>query len=116
MGQAPTSAALARASIPADQSLALPKRDRGRQSAAAEAGYQEQLASFCALIRQIRSSMDFAVGSRGWCYLLERHGLLKGEFDAAQKLITAPTSKPFAARSAAPMPAKLSDRSPLRSI
>lgn len=32
--------------------------------------------------------MDFAVGSRGWCYILERHGLGKGDFDAAQKLIT----------------------------
>jgi hypothetical protein len=32
--------------------------------------------------------MDFAVGSRGWCYILERHCLRKGEFDAAQKLIT----------------------------
>ena len=32
--------------------------------------------------------MDFAVGSRGWCYILEPHGLHKGDFDAAQKLIT----------------------------
>ena len=32
--------------------------------------------------------MDFAVGSRGWCYILEHHGLRKGDFDAAQKLIT----------------------------
>jgi hypothetical protein len=32
--------------------------------------------------------MDFAVGSRGWCYILEKHGLRKGEFDAAEKLIT----------------------------
>jgi hypothetical protein len=31
--------------------------------------------------------MDFAVGGRGWCYILERHGLRKGDFDAAQKLI-----------------------------
>jgi hypothetical protein len=27
--------------------------------------YRERLAAFCALILQIRSSMDFAVGSRG---------------------------------------------------
>ena len=32
--------------------------------------------------------MDFPVGSRGWCYILERHGLRKGDFDAAEKLIT----------------------------
>jgi hypothetical protein len=49
--------------------------------------YRERLAAFCALISQIRSSMDFAVSSRGWCYLLERHGLRKGDFDAAQRLI-----------------------------
>src|SRR6516165_2908482 len=33
--------------------------------------------------------MDFAVGSRGWCYILERHGLRKGDFDDAEKLISA---------------------------
>ena len=32
--------------------------------------------------------MDFAVGSRGWCYILEREGLRKGDFDIAEKLIT----------------------------
>jgi hypothetical protein len=53
----------------------------------AEAAFQEQIAAFCALIEKIRSSMDFAVGGRGWCYILERHGLRKGDFDAAQKLI-----------------------------
>jgi hypothetical protein len=31
--------------------------------------------------------MDFSVGSRGWCYILERHGLRKGDFDGAQRLI-----------------------------
>jgi hypothetical protein len=66
----------------------LPKRPRGRQSPESVAEYQEQVAEFCALIRQIKSTMDFAVGSRGWCYILERHGLRKGDFDAGQKLIT----------------------------
>jgi hypothetical protein len=32
--------------------------------------------------------MDFAVGSRGWAYILERHGLRKGDFDAAEAKIT----------------------------
>jgi hypothetical protein len=32
--------------------------------------------------------MDFAVGARGWGYILERHGLRKGDFRAAEKLIT----------------------------
>jgi hypothetical protein len=66
----------------------LPRRQRGRQSAESEAAYQQKRASFCQLILQIRSTMDFRVGSRGWCYILEQHGLKKGEFDAAQDLIT----------------------------
>jgi hypothetical protein len=65
----------------------LPKRSRGYQSAEAEAAYQERVAAFCALIEEIQSSMDFAVGGRGWCYILEKHGLRKGDFAAAQKLI-----------------------------
>jgi hypothetical protein len=65
----------------------LPKRARGYQSAEAEAAYQEGVARFCALIEEIRSTMDFDVGSRGWCYILEREGLRKGDFAAAQRLI-----------------------------
>ena len=66
----------------------LPKRPRGRPSLAAEAEYQKQVDAFCALILKIRSTMDFAVGSRGWCYILERRGLRKGDFNNAQRLIT----------------------------
>jgi hypothetical protein len=32
--------------------------------------------------------MDFQVGSRGWCYVLEEHGLVKGDFDRAESLIS----------------------------
>jgi hypothetical protein len=73
--------------IPPPTIGALPKRPRGRPSAAAEVKWREQVAAFCKLIREIRSTMDFSVGSRGWCYILERHGLRKGDFDAAEKLI-----------------------------
>ena len=66
----------------------LPRRQRGRQSAESEAAYQQKRVSFCQLILQIRLTMDFRVGSRGWCYILEQHGLEKGDFDAAQDLIT----------------------------
>ena len=66
----------------------LPKRSRGRQSDAAILQYGERVAEFCNLILQIKSTMDFDVGSRGWCYILEHHGLRKGEFGAAEKLIT----------------------------
>ena len=68
--------------------LGLPRRGKGRQSKQSEAAYQQSRADFCRLILQIRSTMDFAVGSRGWCYILEQHGLTKGDFDAAQALIT----------------------------
>jgi hypothetical protein len=53
-----------------------------------EAKYQEQRIAFCQLILQIKSRMDFDVGSRGWCYILEPHGLMKGDFAEAQRLIT----------------------------
>jgi hypothetical protein len=66
----------------------LPQRRRGRQSAEAEADYREHRGRFCTLILQINSTMDFDVGSRGWCYILEQHDLNKGDFDAAEKLIS----------------------------
>jgi hypothetical protein len=65
----------------------LPKRRPGRQSDAATFEYEEKVANFCSLILQIKSTMDFAVGSRGWCYILEHRGLTKGNFGAAPTLI-----------------------------
>src|SRR5262249_18349925 len=32
--------------------------------------------------------LDFKVSARGWGYILEEHGLTKGAFDAAERLIT----------------------------
>jgi hypothetical protein len=66
----------------------LPKRPRGRPNPAIEAAYRRQVREFCGLILKIRSTMDFAVGSRGWCYILEKHGLGKGDFDVAEAKIT----------------------------
>jgi hypothetical protein len=71
-----------------DDTALLPKRGKGRQSPEAEARYRQGVDKFCALIRQIKSTLDFAVGSRGWCYILEPHGLLKGDFKSAETLIT----------------------------
>jgi hypothetical protein len=45
------------------------------------------MAAFCALIRQIEGTLDFKVSSRGWCYILEEHGLTKGDFNVAQDVI-----------------------------
>lgn len=65
----------------------LPRRSRGRQSVEAEAKYKEELEAFVQLVLQIQSRLDFKMGSRGWCYALEPHGLGKGDFDSAQRLI-----------------------------
>ena len=45
-------------------SLTLPRRSRGRQTAAAEARYQEDLSAFCDAIRQISTRLDFRVSSQ----------------------------------------------------
>ena len=72
-----------------DDNSLLPKRRRGRQPQGAEQVYIERVKKFCRLVLQIKSTLDFRVGSRGYCYLLEEHSLRKGDFDEAEKLITA---------------------------
>ena len=69
--------------------IMLPSRSRGRQSAAAQARYETDLEAFCAAILEIRSRLDFKVSSRGWAYILEEHGLGKGDFNSAERLIVA---------------------------
>ena len=73
-------------------SLAIPKRSPGRQSLEAQAAYDAALDKWCAPIIAMSEERaaqpdSFDVSSRGWCYLLEPHGLFKGDFDSAQKLI-----------------------------
>jgi hypothetical protein len=69
--------------------LLLPRRARGRPSPAAEATYQERRQAFCARILEIQSTMDFAIGVRGWCYVLEGHGYItKGDFSDCEKFVT----------------------------
>ena len=67
--------------------ITIPKRRSGRQSPAAIEQYDRDLAEFCAALKQIDSTLEFKVSSRGWCYVLEEYGLNKGDFDAAQNLI-----------------------------
>lgn len=68
--------------------LALPKRGRGRQSSQSEIDYRADLRSWTSGILKLNSGLDFKISSRGWCYILEdAGGLLKGDFDAAQRLI-----------------------------
>jgi hypothetical protein len=67
--------------------LTLPRRGRGRLTGIAENDYQAKLRAFCQAILQIRSTLDFEISARGWCYILEDHGLKKGDFDSAETLI-----------------------------
>ena len=63
--------------------LMLPRRSRGRQSPEGEYRYRAEREAFCRLVLENASRVDFRVSSRGHCYLLEEHGLGKGDFDAA---------------------------------
>ncbi len=67
--------------------IVFPTRPRGRPSLRAQERRGEEVAAFCREILKINSTLDFRVSSRGWCYILEEHGLMKGNFDAAQRLI-----------------------------
>jgi hypothetical protein len=67
--------------------IVLPKRSRGRPSADTTKLYEQERKAFCQAILKINSGLDFRVSSRGWAYILEEHGLVKGDFDAAQRLI-----------------------------
>ena len=66
----------------------LPKLPPHRPSAAVKAAYQDKVAEFCATLLEVRSRLDFDVGSRGWAYILEGERFIdKDEIDAAQALI-----------------------------
>lgn len=67
--------------------ITIPETRRGRRSAEQQAAYEAELEAFCQAIKEIRSRLDFDVSSRGWCYILEEHGLTKGDFDKAEGLI-----------------------------
>lgn len=67
--------------------IQIPKRKKGRQSESALESYQEAVAKFCKELVEINRTLDIKVSSRGWCYILESHGLTKGEFGYAQRLI-----------------------------
>lgn len=66
----------------------LPNLGRGRPNEARRDAYQSDLREFCQRIQEIASTLDFSVGTRGWCYILENEGVItKGEFDRAERLI-----------------------------
>jgi hypothetical protein len=67
--------------------LALPVRKRGRPTQAEDDRYFAALRAWAEAVQEIRSRLDFQVSARGWCYVLEAHGLAKGDFDRAEALI-----------------------------
>lgn len=71
-----------------DTTLVLPKRSRGRQSAAAKEAYTRQLEEFASYILTESAKIDFRPSSRGWAYLLEGARLIdKSEIDTAQNTV-----------------------------
>jgi hypothetical protein len=68
-------------------SLALPHHPVGRLCARDQARYDRALKCWCAAIVELGSRLEFKVSARGWCYVLEEHGLKKVDFDRAESLI-----------------------------
>jgi hypothetical protein len=67
--------------------IVLPRLPAHRPTAKVKADYELAVLRFCRQIKELKSGLDFEVSSRGWCYILEEHGLRKNEFDTAQRLI-----------------------------
>jgi hypothetical protein len=61
---------------------------RGRVSPERRAKHDALVKDWCRRLLEIKPRLDFDPGARGWCYILEEHGLSKGDFDYAEKLIT----------------------------
>jgi hypothetical protein len=66
----------------------LPRLPAHRPNAATKMAYQDKVVAFCTTLLEVKSRLDFDVGSRGWVYVLEGDRLIdKDEIDAAQQLI-----------------------------
>ena len=59
----------------------------GRPTKEGKQQYNYQIRELCGRIKEVKSTLDFPVSSRGWCYLLEEYGLSKGDFDRMNKII-----------------------------
>jgi hypothetical protein len=60
---------------------------RGWVTAERRAAYDRLREEWCDGIIKIWHGLDFEIGTREWCYLLEDHGLRKVDFDKAERLI-----------------------------
>jgi hypothetical protein len=68
--------------------IRLPEGKRGRKSAAEQAKYDAKAAAFAEHMLEIQSRLDFKLGARGWCYMLENDRFIsKGAFDRVERLI-----------------------------
>jgi hypothetical protein len=68
--------------------IAIPARSPGKPTPAKDAAYRERVREFSREIMKIRSRLEFAPSTRGWCYILEELGLRKGDFTIAERAIT----------------------------
>jgi hypothetical protein len=77
-----------RASFDLDLDLGLPPPfGRGMVSASRRAAYDAAIVRWCQGIKQVWRQLDFEIGTREWCYLMEPHGLAKDDFDRAEVII-----------------------------
>jgi hypothetical protein len=69
--------------------LSLPEPvGRGKVGAERRDAKDDAVEAWCARSLKIKPTLDFDPEARGWCYILEEHGLPKGDFDGTDKLIT----------------------------
>lgn len=71
-----------------DEDSLLPKGRPGRKSKEQQEQFDRRRERFCRLIIDIAATLDFKMSTRGWCYILEQHGLRKGNFDKAETEIS----------------------------
>lgn len=67
--------------------ITIPALKRGRLTAEGQKQKQKALELFASQILAINGTLPFKVSSRGWCYVMEKHGLMKGAFSKAEDLI-----------------------------
>jgi hypothetical protein len=66
----------------------LPTKKRGRPTGEEKQRKRMHMEYFANEILKLKSTLDFPVSARGWCYILEGKGIItKGEFSDAEKLI-----------------------------
>jgi hypothetical protein len=69
--------------------LALPEPvGRGKVKPERRARFGAEVEAWCKELIELKPRVEFDPGARGWCYIMEPHGLTKADFDKAEKLIS----------------------------